>query len=621
MVDTTKGIVAAVHDDLSTRLTRKGHVKLRTVDEDADDVASKSGSSSGGQKTKKHKKAKKKMPKEKATVEQQEEGQLLELTAPASVGGITLIDAEDLMESASHGLTASAHQQDVAFVGKSDAFATSSLFSSKRTLATIFAHWPIDVWNPSSRGGPQPTRPVLKWLVVCVGVLGVGLLFLTGSDGDRGSFLGAFAVWGALPPSMPPTHPPHMPPTPPAPPREPPLPPPPQPPLLPQPPSPPPPRHPPTPPPLPPEVPLPSPPPTLPPLPPLPLPPASDGCPQRAGVHFFERTADFDADRECDCSWTQKWPCGASDASRCWNECCAHKTGPTTGGPLPPDYVAGGILKSNKPEAMIYYGYRAANGDKYSMENVNLANLEGVVMYLHHEVIWGSGNTRKFGIDRINRYRIAMKSTKAAFNAAGGPGWPRDVRPQFANFAAFDYGKIASNAGTLPSVGCSSTGIRHWGVYDKQAYGENVTYFSLPGKCYSRPIDSALHVKMPMTHGDYRGIDRTCVSRMTDGDARAAMTACLKGNAGRQMSDVAQGNGTSNQHGSHAFGRSLGDLASACNGGSTDPMYILCKDPQCEGQQPGGKCGNPPRGDYSCTFSIAEIGHIMLDDLEVSYRL
>ena len=273
---------------------------------------------------------------------------------------------------------------------------------------------------------------------------------------------------------------------------------------------------------------------------------------------------------------------------------------------------------------MIYYGYRAASSDEYPMENVNLANLEGVVMYLHHEVIWGDGNTRKFNIDRINRYRIAMKSTRAAFNAPGGPGWPQDVRPQFARFAAFDYGQIGwNNPSTLPSVGCDSAGIRKWGVYNKQAYGENVTYFSLPGKCYSRPIDSDLHEKMPMTHGDYRAIDRTCVSRLTDRAARADMIACLKGNDRRQMS-------YSNQNASLVFGRSLGNLGYKkpdfekdvrCNGGDTDPLYILCKDSDCARQEPGGSCGNPPRGDDSCTYSIAPIGHIMLDDLEVSHRL
>ena len=33
-----------------------------------------------------------------------------------------------------------------------------------------------------------------------------------------------------------------------------------------------------------------------------------------------------------------------------------------------------------------YYLYRAANDENYKLENVNLANLPGVLTYLHHEV-------------------------------------------------------------------------------------------------------------------------------------------------------------------------------------------------------------------------------------------
>lgn len=339
---------------------------------------------------------------------------------------------------------------------------------------------------------------------------------------------------------------------------------------------------------------MPSPPPASPPPPPSPLPPASDSCPQRAGVYPVDPNADFDAGRACDCSWTKKWPCGASDASRCWNECCAHKVTP-----LPRDYVPGGILRSDKPEAITYYAYRATNADSVPAENINLANLEGIMMYLHHEVIWDEkGSRRKFGIDRVRRYRVSMKPTRDAFNGRGGRGWPQDVRPQYTTFSAFDYGMMANPARGVPSVGCGSSEIRGWGVYSGQTYGENVTYYSLPGKCYSRPIDSPLHKTMPMTHGDYAHKDRTCVSRIQDSEERAAMSACLQGNAPPTTR------------------RALDDHVLSCNAPDANPLYILCKDGQCSGKEPGGMCGNPPRGDWGCTFSAAEIGYIMIDDLE-----
>lgn len=141
---------------------------------------------------------------------------------------------------------------------------------------------------------------------------------------------------------------------------------------------------------------------------------------------------------------------------------------------LPTGYIPGGILDSDKPEAVTFYAYRATNADDFPPENVNLANLEGILMYLQHEVTDGKGY-RKFNIDRIRRYRISMKPTKEAFQMTGtGTNWPRQVRPQYTTFSAFDWGQIARNAGGLPSVGCGSTEIRKWGIYAGQQYGENV---------------------------------------------------------------------------------------------------------------------------------------------------
>ena len=204
----------------------------------------------------------------------------------------------------------------------------------------------------------------------------------------------------------------------------------------------------------------------------MPLPPASDACPQRAGVYFVDPNKDFDEGRPCDCSWTEKWPCGADDASRCWSECCGH-----SGNGLPEGYVPGDILRSDRTEAVTYYAYRATNKDDFPIENVNLANLEGIMMYLQHEVISqdGKGSYRKFNIDRIRRYRISMKSTTQVLSLKPTDvNWPTGVKPQYTTFSAFDWGQIAQRNSGLPSVGCGSTEIRRWGIYDNQAYGDNV---------------------------------------------------------------------------------------------------------------------------------------------------
>jgi len=76
-----------------------------------------------------------------------------------------------------------------------------------------------------------------------------------------------------------------------------------------------------------------------------------------------------------------------------------------------------------------FYMYRAQGDDDYPIENVNMADLAGVMWYLHREVI---GSTpRKFKIKRIMRYSVTMKVTQDYFDAH-----PK----QFAPFVAYDSG-------------------------------------------------------------------------------------------------------------------------------------------------------------------------------------
>ena len=113
---------------------------------------------------------------------------------------------------------------------------------------------------------------------------------------------------------------------------------------------------------------------------------------------------------------------------------------------------------------MSFYAYRASNRHEYHLENANLASLEGVLAYLSQEVVGQDGkwSERKFGIDRIKRYRITMKSTREAFRTREA-GWPSSlpagVRPQFMRYVAFDFGKIAWKPPGLPSVGCANSEV------------------------------------------------------------------------------------------------------------------------------------------------------------------
>ena len=76
------------------------------------------------------------------------------------------------------------------------------------------------------------------------------------------------------------------------------------------------------------------------------------------------------------------------------------------------------------------------------LENVNLANLPGILAYLHHEVVGdacGTGSSayecswRKFGITKVNRYVLTMRSTREAFDAWTAPEihMPHGVGHQF----------------------------------------------------------------------------------------------------------------------------------------------------------------------------------------------
>ena len=521
----------------------KGHIKIRSSEEDEQELVpgatgnnDDSAEMNANKATETKTKTKKKTKKKQAVRGNEENCSLVEL-------GLVIADGTSVARAAPSSEVSSQHGVH-----------TFSLAQCRSTRC-IYAVVPI--------------------LCGCI----LSTVFLFSSRSKDAPLISAllFPNFYVPPSSPPPSAPPHMPPPSPpmAPPNIPPLPPMPASPRPQSPPSPP-------------RQPLPSPPPSPPPpnpTPPAPLPPSSDGCPQRAGLYPHDGDyKDFDDGKACDCSWTEKWPCGASDASRCWNECCGH-----TGVGLPHDYVPGGVLRSTKPEAVIYYAYRATSGDEFPIENVNLANLEGVLMYLNHEVIRNDGKDasgRKFGIDRIRRYRIAMKSTQQAFAQTGdNPLYPRDVRPQFTKYSAFDYGQISGagkNFPGLPSVGCGSKEIKGWGqTYQGQAYGDNVTYYSLPGPCYSRPFNSGLHKSMPMTYGPNKGLTRVCFGN------------------GRQLVEADD---------------RLGDD----EGDEEDKIIaVACKDQWCIDHEHGGKCDNPPRGDSTCTWSSAPIGEIMIDELEV----
>ncbi|CAE7190266.1 unnamed protein product [Symbiodinium sp. CCMP2456] len=104
---------------------------------------------------------------------------------------------------------------------------------------------------------------------------------------------------------------------------------------------------------------------------------------------------------------------------------------------------SGSCVASTAPELMTFYQYSAQkkqNVDDRVWENVNFANIGGVMFYLHNEVVDKAGEMRnaegdrtpKFNIDRILRFKVTMKNPDALW---------KKYRSQFGQFIQFDYGQ------------------------------------------------------------------------------------------------------------------------------------------------------------------------------------
>lgn len=79
---------------------------------------------------------------------------------------------------------------------------------------------------------------------------------------------------------------------------------------------------------------------------------------------------------------------------------------------------------------MTFYMYRAQGAATYPLRNVDMADLPGVLWYLHDEVV--TTCPRKNGITRILRRKLTVMNTQELYD---------DRRTQFGPFVAFDKGQ------------------------------------------------------------------------------------------------------------------------------------------------------------------------------------
>jgi hypothetical protein len=147
------------------------------------------------------------------------------------------------------------------------------------------------------------------------------------------------------------------------------------------------------------------------------------------------------------------------------------------------------------PKELTFYMYRATSKFAPPLENVNAADLAGVMLYLHREVVIAT--PRKFGIDRIRRYRVTVRNTQEFFNVH---------HSSLGAYLAFEGGRCTSplcgrvfkQYGYI--VGCQ--------LHDDSAFAYQAETETASGKCESGkcrlPVWYSLPGPCPLQGGLYR---------------------------------------------------------------------------------------------------------------------
>jgi len=135
--------------------------------------------------------------------------------------------------------------------------------------------------------------------------------------------------------------------------------------------------------------------------------------------------------------------------------------------PPPPQGVG------HEPQKRVMYMYRAQSDSDYPMENINAADVLGVLWYLHNEAV--SSCPRKNKITRILRLKVTFRKPTMGF-------------------VAFDSGRCTvAHCGRLWrsygfAVGCQDVG--YGADYEVGQMGLHGHWYSLPGAC---PSQERLH--------------------------------------------------------------------------------------------------------------------------------
>mmetsp|Transcript_68035 Transcript_68035/g.142064 ORF Transcript_68035/g.142064 Transcript_68035/m.142064 type:complete len:559 (+) Transcript_68035:133-1809(+) len=162
-------------------------------------------------------------------------------------------------------------------------------------------------------------------------------------------------------------------------------------------------------------------------------------------------------------------------------------------------------VNASEADVHSFYMYRATGQNSYPLKNVNTADLGGVMWYIHNEVVscvyQDCDNVRRFGIDRIRRYKVQTKATQPLV----------DIGMNFGLRYAFDLGRCTGpwvcedqfdKYGYF--VGCNnlSSGFPFptWDVYYAGIW------YSLPGSCSNKKfMDESIECRLDEPGGMCKG--------------------------------------------------------------------------------------------------------------------
>jgi len=198
--------------------------------------------------------------------------------------------------------------------------------------------------------------------------------------------------------------------------------------------------------------------------------------------------------------------------------------------------------------------YRAQSRSSYPLENVNAADLAGVMWYIHNEVVLST--PRKYHIDRIKRFKVTVKNTREFWNVH---------HRLFGPFLAFDAAKC--------------TTMDHGNSVCEDCYGK---YGFIVG-CQPKDLGTC--------SGYLSDTQTTYNCEPGSDECRAPLWYSLPGPCPLE---------------------GMSNLDIDANMASQDVNSYKSMD--CRQRMPGGRCLHPT-GAPDCTYSVQEAGEIFLDEL------